>query len=287
MYDKRVQWIYTSIDTLLSIVRIIILTHFKKTKQIQKKHDKCFLFGNGPSLLTAIQKYESTFSDYDLIAVNQMAVTDLFEKYKPSIYILADPAYWYEEGYEDLFYQADELFEALTEKTNWELQLYMPYQANIQQVIGKLRTNSNIKIVFYNKTTFYGFNKIAYFVYNRQWGMVRPQNILCPALMLLIYSKYQTIYLAGANSDWMKNIWVDEKNQLRLQDEHYYFEEQQNGLVLPCSMDEQCISLYYAFNGYKEIHKYALSKKIKIYNTYKHSFIDAFEKIENLTTEYK
>ena len=279
MYDKRIQWIYNFIDTLLSIVRVLSSSRLKRTEQIQKKHDKCILLGNGPSLLSTMQKYENTISDYDFIAVNQMAVTDAFEKYRPNVYVLADPAYWYEDGYEEEHYQADELLEAITKKTNWNLQLYLPYQANKHKVTDKLYKNSNIKIVFYNKTTFNGFNKIAYFIYNRQWGMVRPQTVLNPALMLLIHSEYKTIYLAGADTDWMKDIWVDEQNRLRIHDRHFYSENQQDDRILSSTMKEQNASFYQTFKSYEEISNYASSKKIKIYNMSKYSFIDAFEKI--------
>ena len=279
MYDKRIEWIYNLIDTFLSTIRVLFSSHLKKTQQIQKKHDKCILFGNGPSLLETIKKYDSTISDYDIIAVNQMAVTDEFEKYKPCAYILADPGYWYEKGYEDSFYQADELFEALIKKTNWDLQLYMPYQANKKQIIDKLRENSSIKIVFYNKTTFSGIKKIAYYIYNRQWGMVRPQTVLNPALMLLIYSKYKTIYIAGADTDWMKDIWVDEYNRVRVHDSHFYHEDEQNDRVLACNMTGQCVSFYYIFKNYLDIEEYSKHKKVKIYNISPLSYIDAFEKI--------
>ena len=168
MYDKRIQWIYNLIDTFLSTIRVLFSSHLKKTQQIQKKNDKCILLGNGPSLLETMKKYESTISDYDIIAVNQMAVTDEFEKYKPCAYVIADPGYWYDKNHEESFSQADELFEALTKKTNWDLLLYVPHQADKKIIVDKLCKNSNIKIVFYNKTSFNGFSKIAYFIYNRQ-----------------------------------------------------------------------------------------------------------------------
>jgi len=278
MYDKRVQWIYSSIDTLLSFVRVLFSSHLKKTERIQKKQEKCILLGNGPSLLTTMQKYENMLSDYDLIAVNQMAITDTFEKYKPTVYVFVDPAYWYEKGHEDSFHQADELFEALTKKTNWHLQLYMPYQANNRKVTDQLCKNSFIKIVFYNKTTFNGFRNISHFIFNRQWGMPQPRNVLISALMLLIHSKYKTIYLAGADTNWMKDIWVDECNKVRIHDSHFYQENNENDRFFPFSMPELSMVFFHIFNSYSVIEEYSKHNKIKIYNLYSRSFIDAFEK---------
>ena len=275
MYDKRIQWIYTFIDTMISIVRMVFESHFKKTKQIRRNHDKCLVLGNGPSLLSTMKKYENIRPDYDIIAVNQMALTDMFEKYRPDVYVIADPDYWKDKDCDE----SRSLIKALIEKTSWDLQFYMPYEANIPEIAERLQTNPNIKIAFYNKTTFYGIKKIAYYIYNQQWGMVRPQTVLNAVLMLSIYSKYKTIYLAGADTDWMKDIWVDEQNRLRIHDSHFYHEDQQDDRILPCNMTDQCISFYYIFKNYSDIEEYSKYKKAKIYNIYPLSFIDAFEKI--------
>ena len=277
MHDNRIQCVYSFLDTLISTIRVVILSHFKKTRLIQKEHDKCILFGNGPSLSDTLKNIGNSLSDYDIIAVNQMAKTPLYEKCKPKIYVLADPAYWYEKGYDEEYHNADDLHKALVEKTDWELQLYMPYEANRPSVTDKLNKNPNIKIFYYNKTTFTGFKKIAYFIFNKQWGMIRPQTVLNPALMLLIYSEYNTIYLAGADSDWSREVWVDEQNRLRINDRHYYNKE--DHLIIPCTMTEQSLAQYYVFKNYLDIEEYSKHKKVKIYNTYAFSFIDAFEKI--------
>ena len=275
MNDKRIQWIYSFIDTFISIVRVVVFSRLKKTPQIQKKHDKCILFGNGPSLISTMQKYENTISDYDIIAVNQMAVSDLFEKYRPNTYVIVDPDYWKDVNCDDTY----QLIKALVEKTTWSLQFYMPYEANIPAITKKLRANPNIEIAFYNKTTFSGIKKIAYIIYNRQWGMVRPQNVLNAALMLLIYSKYQMILLAGADTNWMKDIWVDECNKVRIHDSHFYQEDNDNDRIFPFDMTELCIAFYHVFNNYSVIEEYSKHKKVKIYNLFPRSFIDAFEKI--------
>lgn len=278
MYDKQIRWIYSIIDTLISFFRVLSSSKFKKTQMIEKRSSTCYVLGNGPSLSDSIQKYKTRISGNDVIAVNQMAATDLFSKYKPNIYILADPAYWYAKGYERDYEQADELYNSLVSKTTWELYLYLPYEADKSTVKNSIRHNNNIKIIYYNKTTFNGFNPIKYFIFNKQLGMVRPQNIINAALMLAIYSGFNEIYLMGADTDWMRNIWVDEKNRLRIHEKHFY-EDKTQDRIIPVSMSHQCAAFYYTFKGYEEINNYALSKKIRIYNVFKYSFIDVFEKI--------
>jgi hypothetical protein len=109
--------------------------------------------------------------------------------------------------------------------------------------------------------------------------MFRTQNVLIAALLLAIYSDYKHIYLMGAESDWMKNIWVDEQNRLRLKDTHFYDTEDR---ILSVKMHEQCIALYYAFKSYMNIAEYSKRCGIKIYNANPLSFIDAFEKKEQM-----
>lgn len=97
-------------------------------------------------------------------------------------------------------------------------------------------------------------------ILKRQWGMFRAANVLIAALLLAIYSEYRQIYLMRADSDWMKNIWVDEQNRLRLRNTHFY-EDSIQDCIIPVSMSHQCAALYYTFRSYEEINRYTLSKK--------------------------
>jgi hypothetical protein len=109
----------------------------------------------------------------------------------------------------------------------------------------------------------------------RQWGMFRAQNVLIAALLLAIYSDYKQIYLMGADSDWIRNIWVDEQNRLRLRDVHFYDTEDR---IISVKIHELYMGLYYAFKSYTDIAEYSKHCGVKIYNTNLLSFIDVFEK---------
>jgi hypothetical protein len=116
-------------------------------------------------------------------------------------------------------------------------------------------------------------------ILKRQWGMFRAQNVLIAALLLAIHSEYKHIYLMGAESDWMRNIWVDEQNHLRLNDTHFYGA---NDRVIPVKMHELCMSLYYTFKAYTDIAAYSNHCGITVYNATPLSFIDAFEKANKI-----
>ena len=279
MYDKRIQWIYTCMNTIISIIRVLVSSHFKKTNLIRKQHDKCVILGNGPSLLDCLDKIESDVFDFDMIAINQIATTPLYEKYKPNIYILADPDYWLKKQPGPKYFDfVEKLHTAILEKTNWDLQLYLPYNARKSDIINIFKKNPNINISFYNNTRFESFLRINYLFFNKQFGIPAAENIICVSIMLTIYSKYKSIYLSGADHDWSKYVWVDENNMIRYKHTHGSTLPEDNG-ISNTKLHDSLMSLYRVFKAYNDIEKYARYKKVKIYNLCKLSFIDAFEKI--------
>lgn len=238
--------------------------------------------GNGPSLVSTLEKNKDMLEIKDLMAVNFMGLTPEFQTYRPNLYVLCDPAFWIEASDEKLKAKVKNLYQVLADTTNWDLQLYLPQKAKKQTLIKDiLSSNKRISINYFNKTKIEGFGGFKNFTYSAQWGMPRAQNVLCAALMLCIYSGYKKIYLAGAENDWIKNLWVDEKNRLRLDDHHFYGKtDQSNAIVLNTKMYEQFLSWYYAFKSYAEIAAFARHKEIKVINTNLNSFIDVFEKQE-------
>jgi Protein of unknown function DUF115. len=282
MHDKRIQWIYNFGDFIFSIVRLLISTKFKKTKPIEKKYNQCLIMGNGPSLIESLEKNKEQLSELDIVAVNFMANSPEYLVYKPAIYILCDPAFWFETPSEDTKKRISDFYKSLAEKTDWHLQLYLPYQAKKEKKIKIiLSQNPHICLNYYNKTKVEGFSKFNHWTYHKQWGMPRAQNVLVAALMLAIYSGYKNIYLAGADNDWIKNIWVDEKNNVRLNDFHYYKDTEKNtSRMLSFKLHDTYTLFYFMFRSYTYIETYAVLKNVKIYNTGIKSFIDAFEKKE-------
>ncbi len=282
MYDKRVGWIYSFIDTVLSIIRIFQYSRFKKTNRIERNSDRCIIMGNGPSLINTLKENKSNLSKLDLVAVNFMGLSPEYIEYKPNVYVLCDPGFWLENVDKDLEEKVISFYRHIAEKTTWNLQLYLPYRARkVKRIENILSPNKNVTLNYYNKTKFEGYKCLKYWFYDKQWGMSRTQNVLVAALILAIYSEYKEIYLAGADSDWIKHLWIDEKNNLRINDYHYYKDSPKNiERVLSLKMHEQLTALYFAFKSYVEIENYSVYRKIKIYNTGLNSFIDAFEKKE-------
>jgi hypothetical protein len=277
MYDKRIKVFYDALDFLFSIVRLISLTHFRTTKKIDKKNKECIVMGNGPSLSKSLKENEDVLGNYDLMAVNDMGFTPEFMVYKPSIYLLCDPAYWFSPGVpESVCATVRDFYRYMAEHVTWKIQLYLPYNAKkIKEIEETLSRNDHIRLYYYNKTKVEGPKWFQYAVIKRQWGMFRAQNVLVAALMLVIYSDYRRVYLMGAESDWSRNTWVDEQNRLRISDTHFYGD---NDIILPHTMSLQCASLYFTFQSYQNVAEYANCKNIEIFNATPNSFVDAFER---------
>lgn len=281
MYPKQLQWFYNSIDAIFSIFRLLWRTRFKKTKKIETTHSKCLILGNGPSLTSALENSKDVIGNYDLIAINFMGTTPLFSELKPSVYILCDPAFWFDVADETQKKKVSDFYLHLSDTITWNVQLYLPWQASKQKNIAQtLSKNQNIELCYYNKTNFEGFRFLKKCVYRKQLGMPRAQNVLIAALMLAIYSSYDEIYLAGSENDWLKNLWVDDQNRLRINDIHFYDQKEssEKARVMQLDLITMLAYLYYMFKGYKEIRAFADTTKSKIYNSTPDTFIDAFER---------
>lgn len=280
MYDRRVSWLYQLVDTFLSIVRVLAHSRFiKPTPKFQRTKRQVIIMGNGPSLVETLEENRQYLSDFDLIVVNFMGLSQVFEKYKPKIYILSDPAFWFQGYTEEVNRLAAELYNLISAKVDWKLTLYIPYQAyKIKEVREIAIINNNITLSYYNKTKFEGCRFLRYYVYKMQWGMPRAQNVLISALMLSIHSEYDEVYLIGAENDFIKNIWVDDNNYLRTGLKHFYDDGKSDGSDVRKSqrLFEQLASLYYTFKSYWDIADYAARTNTVVFNATPTSYIDAF-----------
>jgi hypothetical protein len=233
--------------------------------------------GNGPSLSKSLKENEDILHNYDLIAVNFMGLTSEFMAYKPNIYVLCDPGFWFSpDTPETTHAKVRDFYRYMVEHVSWKIQFYIPYNAKkVKEIRKTLSQNDNIRLYYYNKTKVEGFRWFQYMILKQQWGMFRAENVIIAALLLAIYFDYKYIYLMGADSDWIKNIWVDEQNLIRSYDCHFYGK---NDSVSSVKMHKIYLSLYYACRGYANIENYSKHCGVKIYNENPLSFINVFEK---------
>jgi hypothetical protein len=285
MMIEKLYFVITNLaQTFVSVIRIIFLTRIKKFSKVQINYEDLLILANGPSLNSSIEKHLYFTKNKELLCVNFFPNTSYFENLKPRHYVISAPELWREDAIEPYPKLSSELFSNLAKKTNWQLFMWIPYQAKkYKNWRTHLNSNPNIKISYYNPTPIEGFNWFKRLCFDLQLGMPRPHNVLIPSLMLAIKMGYKNIYIWGADHSWLKEISVDENNRVLVNQKHFYDEniskpQPMNKLKGTRKLYEVLQKFIYAFKGYFEIDYYAQKKGINIYNATPGSYIDAFKR---------
>lgn len=244
---------------------------FDKVKSIR-------ILANGPSLSKELKEMTDNAS-YDYGMLNHSILTPEFEKFKPSYYFIADPLFFTRDWNSD-----DKARKKLFNSVSWELVLFIPIE--YFDFMKSEIDNKNVTIKTFPKSLPKGFEypvHIKNFFYKKGWASPTIQNILVGAIYASIMEGYHTIYIYGADHSWLKQISVDDNNQVCQVDKHYY----DNDIIkpkpwikpdgTPFTMSSLLNTLTYTFRSYEELVEFALHiGDIKIFNMTKESFIDSF-----------
>lgn len=274
-------------ETLISVIRILSKSKFSiSLKELKIDKNDIAVLGNGPSLKDSLDHDMDFIKDKVKLVVNTFAVSDVYEILKPEYYVLADQQFWMKDQLQRAKDIVNSTLDAIINKTNWELNLLLPYEAKNSGMVKMLiESNSNIKINYYNKVRISGFKKFRRYCFDRNLGIPRPQNVLIPSLMIALNIGYKNIYLFGADHTWHENLALDKDNNLCFRDPHFYNEETKLHPIKnihtgePVRLHEQFYSLYITFRSYWVIRLYTDEIGVKIYNASIKSFIDAFERV--------
>lgn len=274
------------VNTVLTTGKILLQSNLLLKPQPVFKNDQTIILGNGPSLLESIESNREILPNYRLICVNHFAEHALYQELKPGLYVMAAPENWMNDVEPYYHQKGRKLFRAITENTHWEIQLFIPYSAKRFRWWQDLITqNKHIQIKYFNVTPVEGFKFFRYFCYKQFLGMPRPHNVLIPSIMIALSLGFKNIFLFGADHSWLKDIWVDEENNVLLQQKHFYDHDQAKPRHMDYlgkgkrKMHEVLIKFYHSFKGYFEIDAYGRSQGKTIYNCTPGSYIDAFERL--------
>lgn len=232
------------------------------------------ILANGPSLKKEVEEIEVDFSEYDYCLVNFSYREPLFERIRPQMYVLADPAFFGDEYREEAI--------RCFEEVNWDMFLYIPYRFR-QGIINF--ANPHVHLIPFHKGEYKGFKCIKNYLYKKGLSMPRPQNVLAAAIFNAINAGYKKIELYGVDHSWTKDMWIDDNNRFCGTDPHYYDKKQES--IKPTTMKkndedsplhEKLKSLAIAFESYHKLRKYADYRGVEILTMTKGSFIDAFER---------
>jgi len=273
--------------TIATKLRILLFS--KKAAafcQIKSSANRIVVLGNGPSLKKSLQENTDFFLNNELLCLNHFAISKYYEELKPKYYIAIAHDLFLDDVHEKFVEASNKLFSEIAEKTNWNMKLYMPFEAReYSRWQAPLKTNKNVEIVYFNVTPVEGFKKSRFRQYSRAWGMPRPHNVMIPAIFTSISLGAKEIILIGSDHTWLKDLHVNKQNETMFINEHFYDKEKEQKRFdykgqSYLNLHEVLATFSTAFESYHILKEYAEYKNIEIINCTPVSFIDAFKRCE-------
>lgn len=275
------------INNCISILRIFLFSKWFRSKNKKASDRKdIFILANGPSLNDEIAQLSSDFFiNRDVLVVNYFVFSELYEKFQPKYYVLSAPDFFYDTPSPDFVENVDKLFTGIENRTSWEMTLYIPFLAKKHKKWQSRIKNPKIKIHYYNTAVAEGSYSLVKFMLNKQLGMPRVQNVLIPSLVFMIQKRVKDIYLFGVDHSWLRQINVNEQNDVLMSHPHFYEKKIETTKVKKNEQDTRKLhevlhKFYFTFKSYFTLRRYAQDKGIRIYNLTKGSYIDAFDRLE-------
>ena len=252
--------------------------HFGNDFDYSIRNRKLCLLGNGPSF-SLIEKHLDQLKDFDFCAVNLSVNTDLFFKLKPKMLVMVDMLFWQKPESEHIKKAWDNI-----QRIDWAIQIFIPYDFpyHIKEAFEK---NKNVTVRRYANNSWepetkYA-NRIKMWLYKK--GLVSPNfsNVSLSAIYAAILCGYKEINLLGVEHSWMKDIRVNNCNEVVVVDRHYYGENEtvwRNYDGTPIRLIDFLSSQLVTFTGHLYLQEFADYMNVKIFNRTTGSFIDAYEK---------
>lgn len=280
---------HQAVLTLISSVRILLESKLiNKPITFCKGDESCFILGNGPSLKENVIKYQHIIKNKKSMCVNDFALTDYYQVLEPAFYLLLDPAYWAKSVSGRLDELRLNLIDTMIRKTSWEMVLFVPYEAEKNVLFEKIQgCNKRIKVVYFNRTPVSGFKRLRHWIYEKNIGMPRAQNVLVAGILLALNMGFKSIYICGADHSWLEDMVVNDSNIVSLRDRHFYDSSEPRLIPWYKDLDEKSTwkvheifqALSKMFEGYCYLNDYARYLGAGIYNVSDKSYIDVFERV--------
>jgi len=269
----------------ISVLKILVRSGFF-IRPIKSKNRQIYLLGNGPSLKKDISRVKDSLSTSSVLTVNAFPSTDLFEEIKPDYFLVSSPSY-YSISAKD--YNVDvrkKIIENLVAKTSWPLVFFLPAGSKKnKKFISYIKSNKFIIIQHYNTTPVDGLTGLNHLFYRLGLGLPRPHNVLVPSLLRAINLGYEEIIFLGADHSWLPELSVNSKNQVLVNQKHFYDEESSIARQMHKNegrgnrrIHEVLHKFMLTFEAYHSLNDYAVKRGVKIVNLTEASFIDAFDK---------
>jgi len=285
-----VQWLKTCLDTLSSLVYVVVFSRLPGGEQKRSSTPECIVLGNGPSLQKDIGLNPRIGNGRDIVCVNDFVFSDLYQQLQPKHYIVSDPHYWVPNTLPEIAANRERFFTEFLAKTIWSVQLFVPFECKHSARWKELKLNEHphIQVRYFNRTPVGGFEWSRHLIYRLNLGMPLAQNVLVAALFITLNQGYKRIYMLGADHSWHQEIIVDNNNRVYLRQKHFYDQDQENVAAEPVYQSNNDLftmkELFAAWSrvhaGYEVIERYSKNREAHIYNATSNSFVDAFERVD-------
>ncbi len=291
LLEKLQHFLFQLGQSILTCIKIVILSKFGSQKTPKPKDSHCYILANGPSLNESIQNHFSHFKGKELLCVNFFPNTPFYTQLQTQYLVLQAPEFWLENVQQSYKDNRKVLFENIIQKTNWPLTIFLPFEAKKHTIISDLpKQNKHITLSFYNPTPVEGLQGINHFFFSQKLGMPRPHNVLIPSIMLALQMNFKEIFLLGADHSWLPEIWVTDDNIVLLHQKHFYDKKISKPDTMKKlgkkdrNLHEILEKFMLSFKAYFEIKAFADKQSVQIWNATPNSFIDAFDrkKLEEL-----
>lgn len=247
--------------------------NFRKYVDSEQKGTLVIL-GNGPSLKKNANELKLE-KDCLFCSVNHAAKTDIFREIRPSMYVLADPLFFYNCTEKEL-----ETINALN-NIDWAIDVFVPYTA--YKGAKNIFTNKAIRLVPFHTNTVRSFELVKYKLYQMGLSMPPCSNVLIAAIYIGVLAGFSRIIVYGLDFSWIREMVVDEHNVVCRSDEHYYEESSKQRPWLDSNGQPFTVSgilriLANGIDSFREVAMFAQQNKCLIINRNKASFVDSFKK---------
>lgn len=275
--EISIKLIYTIYDGIKVLKRLKNINRKKELK------NKIFIICNGPSINNFIENSRELLENEDCIVVNFMATSKYYEIIKPKFYILADPDFWINKedknkDFDKIVIMRNNLFDTIVNKTKWLMTIYLPIEAKdyIESLrLSQLNNNIRIKYIY---GSFRGFDRLANLLRKYNLAGFNYQNVSIAAIYTAIINRYKNLYLLGIEHDWIKNININDDNQVIFNDIHFYDNSKPVKRYLNIGLCEEYRAQYILFKEYLKINEFAKYMGSRIYNSTRNSMVDIFER---------
>ncbi|WP_326984844.1 6-hydroxymethylpterin diphosphokinase MptE-like protein [Chryseobacterium sp. MYb264] len=277
------------VENLLNCIIVILLLPrnliFRNVFKKNKRSDRIFVLGNGPSLKDDYNKIVTMKSESDsVMVVNSFSCAKEYEEIKPNYYVMADSAFFINDPEPHIKKVQEDAFGNMISKTNWDMTVIVPSYARFGEAFNRIKENPKIKVQLFKSTPIVGGSDAINNIFFK-FGIANPlfQNVLTACLFYSIKMKFSNIILWGGDHSWHEGYIMQKDNVLYTKDKHFYDNKEKliphiNADGTSVKVHEEFASLSRAFNSYHIIRSFAAVEGVSIKNFSDTSWIDAFDR---------